>query len=302
MDQQTLVQVSNLIASKFIRRVSPAALQISGGDYRPLRNKEKNSEEPFSRKMLESHLTGVATYGHYLLGTDDTCKLFVLDLDLNKEGYLPTVFYRYDPETDTANYDEWFSSFQYVPDLRAAWHDRTNLPGREYVKRQMRMLAQLLCGSVYHYAKIPTAAAYSGNKGFHVYGFTGVQDANLVREIAEIIVNSFGYWEPYKGQSFLRDSRCQFVPDWTTSPDFNPGYFANWTLEIFPKQTSLDGKDLGNLTRLPLGVNLHHPQDPTFFIDLTSSFDQLKPVDPIHALTVTDPFSTVAAVTSAPTA
>ncbi len=64
---------------------------------------------------------------------------------------------------------------------------------------------------------------------------------------------------------------------------------SNFTIEVYPKQASLEGKTLGNLLRLPLGRNCKSA-DPTFFLDLTSPLAEMRPVDPEYALTTTNPW------------
>lgn len=293
-------QVIDLIAKRFIQRPSPPALQTSNGGYRPLRDKEAGTSERFNRAYLARHLDKLQTYGHYLIDEQDQCKLFVIDIDLAQKGYLPTELLDASTATD-ADYNRWVDSFRYCNDLRAAWHDRSHI-GRSYMKRQMRTLANMFTGYVYHYLNIRSASAYSGNKGVHIYGFTGTCKAGTARELAEIVMRVPGYWVPSRGQNFWWDSRYQIFTGASERPNpgFDPEFFTNFSIEVFPKQSSLDGKDLGNLVRLPLGTNLHHPADPTFFIDLAStSLEQLRPVDPIHALTVSDPFSNIGTVNTA---
>jgi len=42
---------------------------------------------------------------------------------------------------------------------------------------------------------------------------------------------------------------------------------------------------------LPLGKNRKAPKEPKFFIDMTTPMADFRPVDPVKALTTTDPFS-----------
>ena len=44
-------------------------------------------------------------------------------------------------------------------------------------------------------------------------------------------------------------------------PTFSPDVFHNFHVEVFPKQRSLEGKDLGNLVQtMPLGKNLPYTE------------------------------------------
>ena len=164
----------------------------------------------------------------------------------------------------------------------------------------------MFASSIYDLLGIHTAVAYTGNKGIHVYGFTGTVKAGDARDAAELVMESGKYFKPSRGDNFYADERREVIPmtvddgpeteylrRWQTEgplPGFSPDVFHNFHVEVFPKQRSLEGKDLGNLVRLPLGKNLHAPSDPTFFVDLTAALTEFKPVDPVWALTTPNPW------------
>jgi hypothetical protein len=136
-------------------------------------------------------------------------------------------------------------------------------------------MAGLLAATIHNELQIPVAAYYSGSKGVHVYGFTGLVDAWEAREGARIVLESMSCWEPLRGINFFQHK------------DKHPfeGY-PNISVEIFPKQdTMTDKSGLGNLMRAPMGRNIKNPKDPTFFLDLRSPLNELRPVDPVWALT-----------------
>lgn len=259
-------ELANLIARLFIQRRDARAIQIvdSHGEpmYMPeLKYRPDGPRLPWTRDALLEHLAGTKTYGHYLLDDEDHVKLVAFDVDLNKTG---TVFV----DDDTTRYTD-------VDDLRAYWRDRTS-PGRRYLKLAMNLLAQELTFALDELG-IPWAVQYSGSKGFHVYGFTGPLNAALAREAAKIVMDSLALWESTKGDNFF-----QF------SGEENWALYKNFSIEVFPKQDSLDGKDLGNLMRLPLGRNLKS-KDPSFFMDIENISDnpyELHPIkDPVELLT-----------------
>ena len=258
--------LTNLLAKNFIQRTDVKAVQTATG-YMPV-------YEPWTRADLEDHLAGRKTYGHYLLDQHDTCKLFVFDLDLEETG---TWCSWPDPIPEEIT-DEDFNPQPTNP--REDWHDRSH-PGRPWYKYQMRHLAELLSERIYKELGIPTACAYSGNKGIHVYGFTGKVSASDAREGGMIVLDSLDCFEPERGKS-----RFQHV-------DRGPVEgFRNFTLELYPKQDSLEGKKLGNLVRLPLGVNLKNPRDKTFFLNQTTAHTDLSPhPDPITLLAGGNPWS-----------
>lgn len=281
-------QLAVLYAKRFIQRRDVKAVQFSSGGYSPdreLKNLGQHGPElGFQMHHLHNHLNGVATYGHYLLDHDDQTRLFAFDIDLQKTGfYVPmTPWDGVQPEA------EWEAAQQPVvlgnPNdrsdntLREAWLDRAH-PARPWLKYQMGMLARRFTRVIQEHLGIACAAAYSGNKGIHVYGFTGPMPAKQVREAALWVLDMLGDWTPIRGQHIFGHKLA----------DPSLGY-QNFSIEVFPKQDSLDGKDLGNLMRLPLGRNLKS-QDPTFFLNLNSAPGVMEPhPNPVALLETGDPY------------
>lgn len=270
----------DLFASKFIARPDAKAVQYStrthAGIWSPHTTTGKHDGEriPWRREDLTAHLAGTQTFGHYLLSSESRCKLFAFDVDLEKTGWLPTVSWE---AVDDEN--QWKESFVEVQNLRAAWLDRAH-PGRQYMKLQFKEIAHKLLRGIVEELGIPCTAAYSGSKGLHVYGFTGLIDAAEARSGALLVLDEIGEFSPIRGENFFRHR----------DEDPVEGY-GNLSIEVFPKQATLDGKDLGNLMRLPLGRNLKAPEEPTFFIDMTSPLGALQPMDTVTALTAPNPFA-----------
>ena len=263
--------LANLFASKFIARPDVKARQSQDGKwYVHTTDGKRDSERiPWKREHLREHLAGERTFGHYLLSEASQCKLFAFDIDLKKAGRLPTLSIE---DSAQAGGDAYEASFQPEPDLRAAWLNRKH-PARDLMKLQFKEMAHMLMRAISEELDLPCAAAYSGAKGIHVYAFTGLIPAEEAREGAQIVLDSIGKFKPLRGENFVEHVD-----------------YENLDIEIFPKQGSLDGKDLGNLMRLPLGKNLKAPREPTFFIDMTSPLGQLKPLDPEKALTSPNPW------------
>lgn len=256
-------EVADLIASRFIARPDVKAVQHGNGSWSPHTTTGKRDGEriPWKREHLVAHLEGRATFGHYLLSSDSDCKLFAFDVDLDKADPEKNIWQAWEDETGTLH----------SMDAREAWLDRAH-PGRPYMKCQFKEIAHKLLRGIYENLGVPCAAAYSGGKGIHVYGFTGKLPAADVREGALIVLEAVGGFVPLKGENFFK----------------HPNY-QNMTIEVFPKQSSLDGKDLGNLMRMPLGRNLK-TSDPTFFIDMTTEMATMAPLDPVWALTAPNPW------------
>jgi len=270
--------LENLFASKFIARPDAKAQQSQDGKWYvdTTTKKADGPRIPWDRNSIRAHLAGERTYGHYLLSTDDQCKLFAFDIDLEKSGTLPAISIQ---DTAHAGGNAWEESFYEEPDLRGAWLNRAH-PARDFMKLQFKQMAHKLCAAIVHELELPCAVAYSGNKGVHVYAFTGPIRADEAREGAQIVLDSVGEFKPLRGDNFFKHADEDVLTD-----------FPNLSIEVFPKQGSLDGKDLGNLMRLPLGKNLKSPNEPTFFVDMTSPLGQLVPIDPEWALTTSNPFA-----------
>lgn len=277
-DLQT--SVTNLLARKFIARQDVKAVQFKNGSWAPHQTynsgtgRHDGERIPWRREDLDGHIQGKHTFGHYLLSKESKCKLFAFDVDLAKTGYLPSVsFQAVDDEV------EWKESFYEEADLRAAWLDRSHA-GRDYMKLQFKEIAHKLLVSISKELELPCAAAYSGCKGIHVYAFTGLIDAAEAREGAQIVLDSIDEFKPLRGEHFFTHK----------NEDPVEGY-QNLTIEVFPKQNTLDGKDLGNLMRLPLGKNLKAPQEPAFFIDMQAPLGSLQAMDAETALLLETPWT-----------
>jgi hypothetical protein len=263
-----LKDVAKLLAKHFIARSDVMAQQHPDGGYSPTRGPRNPDGTPgdlagFSMPALMNHLKGTATLGHYLLNKDNQCKLFAFDIDIDgiksgtpKEDWclLPTSYI-------DGEYREYFHI-----DGRLAW--KTDMAGfqldggptytrdmqivsRDFLRYQLRRVADELMIAIRENLEIPTVFAYTGNKGLHVYGFTGLMDAKDVREGAEICAEA-ARMRPHKGSNFWK-------------PTDNFAEPCALTVEIFPKQTTIGEDGFGNLLRLPLGKNLKNPEHPTFF-------------------------------------
>lgn len=286
-------ELARLFAARFIARSDVKAIQLDRaggglgtGDWFPDTriNQERRPNSPhlplgFSMDHLLAHIEGRRTYGHYLLGSDNTCKLFAFDIDLKSKpvGSWVDAFATTDPDPEKET-----GIHRDVNPLEL-WTDRSksNLAARNWLKYQMKMLAHRLASEIHILPGVDCAVAYSGHKGVHVYGFTGPMPASEVREAAMYVLDNIDEFEAVRGKAF-----------WEHKNDDPVHGFKNFSVEVFPKQVDLDGKHLGNLMRLPLGVNHKAPKDPTFFLDMTSPLGQFTPhPDPIELLKKGNPFA-----------
>lgn len=260
-------EIAKLFAEKFIARADVKAFQQADGTYRPDRS-------PITMRDLLDHLEGKHTLGHYMVKPDDTVKLFAFDIDLNKDGFLPGSY------SDVVMFDDWQEG-----NPREEWRTRKPGPARNYLKFGMHYLAHGLASAIQDELQIPAAVAYSGSKGLHVYGFTGPTSAELARKGAGIVLESIGKWKLFRGRNFFKYDDPNFAPD-----DYE-WQFKQFSVEIYPKQDTLEDKDLGNLMRLPLGRNLRSPKDPTFFVDLRCAMSELESRPALDALNATNAFA-----------
>lgn len=249
------------------------ARQSRFGTYAPV-------HEPWVMKDFLDHLAGRITYGHYMVGTDDSAKLFALDIDLEKLEEKSSRAYKPLYLPTQRDGDGIFSHFE-EKCPRMTWMSREPGPAREFIRLKFNELANKFVRTVEDVLEIKAVAAYSGSKGIHIYGFTGKASATAIRQAAQLVVADAG-WVLSKGKNIYAYKADGFEID-------DPGLdYSQFSLEVYPKQDTLEGKEkgLGNLMRLPLGVNHKSPKkDKPFFIDLRTPLNDLAPMDPIEALT-----------------
>lgn len=242
--------LAKFLAKNFIARSDVKAVQRNNGAYNPVNT-------AWTMNDFADHFANHITYGHYLLNTDSTCKLFAFDIDFKKVGNAPTR-----PFPTIEEYVPiWIDSFEKM-NLRVAWLDRKN-PARDWMKIAMRECAGKLAAACAKF-EVPHLISYTGSKGLHVYGLTGRMPAQDVYDAAHLIVEDLGF-KPSKGNVFY---------EW---PDQENLELSLFEIEVFPKQVQISKDGYGNLLRLPYGRNLKAPKDPTFFIDETLPLSQIRP-------------------------
>lgn len=259
------------LGKRFIQRRDVKAVQHENGVYTPHQTKD-GQRFPWKMDDIRNHLSGSHTYGHYLVDQSNLTKLFAFDIDLvkgNEKNPLPGYWIdmREDQEVDLG----------VIPcDPRKIWQEPDH-PAKQWLALQLKccanalgLKAKRLFGDDIH-----IAMAYSGCKGLHVYGFfVEPVPATFARKSAIEVLRAFNRpdglpgFEPIRGENF-----------WASTQEEH----HNYEIEIFPKQDSLDGKDLGNLMRLPLGINRKTGQRG-YFIDGRSALYELRMMDPLAAL------------------
>ena len=275
--------IASLLAQRFISRRDAKAIQKIDGGYAPVRDRSTSTDVGWSMRDIADHLNGGVTYGHYLLDGANQTKLMCFDCDLidkpAKWVWQPDIASLGDTHYDQAVLDQWFTDNTRVYDTaspREDWRDRAH-PGRAWYKLHMRLIADRITTAVRQELDIPAIAAYTGNKGVHVYGLTGKIPASQARLGAELVMKSL-HFEHVNG-SWI---------DTNQDPHDSNSLF---TVEVYPKQDTVGEGGYGNLVRLPLGRNMKNTADPTFFIDQRRALNELMPhPDPAGLLASGNPW------------
>lgn len=293
--------IAGQIAKTFIARKDVKAVQNRSGAYMPVTTdmKPESDRLPWTMGDLRAHVSGEKTYGHYVVSKENTAKVFCFDLDLEKQllwdekrepRWAAMVPGRDEPlerqgDARSLWHPErlwqwcgncskgWYPDFQ---PARCANEDHVHMlseganPDTIALTAILQQTAFSLADRIRTLLDIPTAVAYSGNKGIHVYGLVGEAPAADVRMGATLVLDSFeGKYVPARGTNFYRN----------IDPDFEAV-----SVEVFPKQEGLDGKDLGNLLRLPMGVN-RKSGNRAYFLRYGSYGELTEHTDPLKAMT-----------------
>jgi len=268
----TTASLEDLVAKLFIARGDVKARQTRDGAYMPVRipgtSLQEKRFENMSRDDLKQHLAGTKTFGHYLVNTESKCKMFVFDIDLDKTGKLPTL--PAENVLDEGDAKDWQDSFTEC-NPREVWRDRAH-PARSYIKTVLMLAAMRIQEKIRTRLNLPTIVTYSGNKGVHVYCFTGLRAAEQARIPGILTLKALNCAPANKDEIFWK------------LPGQNNQIL---TVEVFPKQDTITGDQLGNLVRLPLGRNLKNSSDPCFIVDTSGTHapNMMVPVqDPRAAL------------------
>lgn len=248
MTQPDSTEVARLLAGRLIERRDVKATQQRDGAYHPVRD-QAGGFVPLRLNDLVEHVDGARTIGHYVVSAENKCRIFAFDIDLVKLA-----------RTESGQ--------AYAP--RAIWLGQTT-PAKRELAVQLATMAEELAIRTSDLLNLPVAVSYSGAKGMHVIAMldpgTSAQDA---RNLAQIVLDSFdGDMELTKGSNFFRHRLV----------------WQALEVELFPKQDMVrSGDGLGNLLRLPLGVNQKTGQQ-SWFLDLSRPACDFVKLDPTIALT-----------------
>lgn len=239
-------ELVSLLPRRLIQRRDVKAVQRGDGAYNPIRT-------PWTKTDLEKHLEGEVTYGHYIVDANDHCRLLAFDIDFDKEV-------------------SWTAPNGTVHELSPREIFGTDHPARDYLNSYIRGMADGLAWRMKRmYPNMVVLTAFSGSKGIHVYGCFGqATTAKAAREVAVTVLSSFGCFEPVRGKNFWK----------------HVDQYESLTIEVFPKQEKVQsGKRLGNLLRLPMGINQKTGRGG-FFYSVEAPQTLITPDDPVAALTL----------------
>lgn len=208
------------LGTRFIERRDVKAVQGEGIPWQPVKEK-------FALQDFRDHLDGTRTFGHYMVSPEGNCKLFALDLDVDKTGV-------YFPKDEVGEVGTPINPREALLDA--------NHPANAELKRDLRIVAEAFVSIINRTLGIPIAVAWTGGKGLHVYGFTGSKPADIVRFLALGIMEEAD-WIATRGSNFFKH------------PHHDKGCYPNITVEVFPKQDKVAEDGFGNLMALPLGIH-----------------------------------------------
>lgn len=242
-------EIAKLLAGALIERRDVRAVQRPNGSYNPERS-------PWQLQDVIDHIEGKATYGHYVVSAENTCRIFAFDIDLMKSGHYIDI-----------EAEAWREC-----EPREVWAGEESAAKAD-LRAQLFCMAAGLASRVRTVLDIQCLVTYSGSKGLHVYGLLDRgTPAHEAREAAILVLDSFGCFVPSRGKNFYR----------------HEDDYRALEVEVYPKQDAVrDGDGLGNLLRLPLGRNLK-TGDEGFFVTLHHAGPlngPFIPDDPLLALT-----------------
>lgn len=251
MNQPDSKEIAKLLAGRLIERRDVKAIQFSKGYAPHVVDPKADTPEylPVTLKDLIDHVEGRKSYGHYVVSTAGTCRMFAFDIDLEKQAKVLS------PQMKLVDINP-----------REIWAGPP-CEWRKLLAKDLQQLTFALASQVKETLGLQVLVAYSGNKGMHVIGLldpgTPAEDARL---LAVEVLDQLGETVAVRGDNFFK---CKAYP--------------SLSIETFPKQEAIQQGGFGNLMRLPLGINLKSNK-PAFFLDASELPNRAKVDDPLLAL------------------
>ena len=202
--------------------------------------------ESFTMGDFQMHLTGMQCFGTYLLNTDNTVKFMAFDIDAKKESRYWRLY-----DVDQINSLEE-QGYGFDMDLQfglfeAALHD-PSLDAHRWVRTLLLGAVRDICKAVRQELEMVPMTVITGGGAHVLVPFPAPVPAADARLVGNDLVSRL--------PAVVRLNKMF----WGYGP------MGEMTIEVFPKQDTLDGKDYGNLIRLPYGWH-HEAEVRTFSID-----------------------------------
>lgn len=217
-------------------------------------------KEKFTMQDFVNHLTGNHCLGTYLLAPDSTVKFLAFDLDVRKQGKYYVVrdleeiealeAAGHYAETATPQPQGVFDPDLAEGNLEAALHEVSD-PAFRWVRIVLWEAIQSITRQVKANLDLPELTIITGG-GAHIF-------------------------VPLPEPMPAADARSAGIEIMASLPNakqrneifFDYGTFQELSIEVFPKQDSIEGKNFGNLIRLPFGWH-YEAGIRTFAVDPSS--------------------------------
>jgi hypothetical protein len=190
-------------------------------------------ESPFKMDDFVKHLTGSVALGTYMLNTDSTVKFMAIDLDLNKQAkYLKIHPIDEILELEKQGYD-WNLDLA-EGNLEAALHQPSD-PAHHWARIVLMGAVYAVNKAIRESLELPTLCVITGGGAHVIAPLPEPMPASDARSAGIEIVASL---------PSARQRNDIF---------FDYGAHNELSIEVFPKQDTLEDKPFGNLIRLPFG-------------------------------------------------
>lgn len=260
------LDLASLVGRSFIQRLDAVAIARRQGGYKPhrtpvtsaqWRDGDKGDLIPWTKALLQEHLDGRESLGHYVLDLDSKCRILAFDVDLDEDFIFEGRPYKV---------KETFG---------------TEHPAAVAMNIAVRSVADVLAWTLKRrYPQLRVCCSFSGSKGIHVYGLfsepiSGMTAKGMALDVLKSKPLLFERGKSAKRAEPVGGSDIFWRP---TRED------SSITIEVFPKQEEVSEGGFGNLLLLPLGIN-KKTNKMKFFYDPHTEADTLTPIDPEWAIT-----------------
>lgn len=237
-DDSTFRSTIRMLGDLLIARKDVKAVEFSDGTgWRP-------DESPFTIGDFRAHIAGKRTLGTYMVGSDSRVKFFALDIDLLKDGKEGPYYLLDEDDSDPTTTTRVDGVLQIdepqIGPIESALHD-PDAPAYRWVRVVLRAQIDAFQGIVREQFGLESLAVLTGGGAHVLVPLPEPTHAKRIRSDVIDVMRQTGFTE-FRGKNFF------------VSEGSDPNT-ATTTIEIFPKQDDMEGKNFGNLIRLPLGIH-----------------------------------------------